>query len=77
MVGADLASHVVLQALRPAKVSQLNVFVVIQEEVQALKVPMQDRNGSLVKVVHASSSLQSKKTPLLPTQLLLPLENRP
>lgn len=66
LVCADLASHVVLQSFRPAEVRQFDFVAVIEEQVQAFQISVDDGWRASVQVVHASGCVQSEFPSVFP-----------
>lgn len=79
LVGPDLAGHVVLEALRPPEVSELHVVVAIDQQIQALQIPMQNGLFSLVEVVNSSGCIKGKVKTIFPGDVrpTFTLQHRP
>lgn len=75
LIRSDLASHIVVESLRPSEVSQLHSSTLIQEEVETLEIAVKHWRIAGVKIVDSLGCLQRHSSSLLPTEWDLQILN--
>ena len=57
MIGSNLACHIVIEPFSPSEISYFDSAALVEEEVEALEVPVKDRRGAGMQVMDSAGSL--------------------